>query len=55
MMYGHTIGPRAVVLHDKPVAIRRLFLKYVFRANAFDDWVIPIPDPKKILINHQGS
>ena len=41
------MGPKAVVDQEKPVAKRRFSLKYVFKAKALDDWVIPIPDPTK--------
>lgn len=32
-------------VHEHPVAIRRFSLKYVFKARAFADALIPIPAP----------
>ena len=37
------IGPRPTQVHDNPVAILLLFLKYVFKANATADIDMPIP------------
>lgn len=48
IIYGHTIGPMAVVVQENPVAILRFSLKYVFSANAFADCTNPKLDPKKI-------
>lgn len=39
------MGPMPVKVHDNPVAIRRLSLKYVFSAKEFADEFIPDPAP----------
>lgn len=44
-MCGNTIGPRAVKLHENPVTILRLSLKYVLSAKEFADVVNPTPAP----------
>lgn len=45
MKCGNKIGPIPVSVHDKPVAIRRFSLKYVFNASEFADEFIPDPSP----------
>ena len=40
------MGPSPVIVHDIPVAILRFSLKYVFRASALEDVVMPAPEPE---------
>lgn len=44
-MCGKMIGPRAVTVQEKPVAMRRRSLKKVFKAKAFADELMPVPVP----------
>lgn len=45
MICGIKIGPMPVRVHDRPVAIRRFSLKYVFKASELADELIPDPAP----------
>lgn len=46
---GAIIGPKPVIVHDIPVAIRRRSLKYVFSARELADVVMPIPEPAETM------
>lgn len=45
MICGIKIGPMPVRVHDRPVAMRRFSLKYVFNASELADEFIPDPAP----------